>query len=315
MSPARKKLLRGALTLAVLGVVAYFFGRTLVRNADALSAVDFTFSIGGAVAILLFTLAVVISGLLWGRMTSELGKVTIRSAEAIRVHCLSWILKYVPGQMGSAANKIAWAAGRGISKTLTLLTFVYENVFMLIASIIPPAIILLSMGRLDVTGSSPLLLTLLSLIPLVAVTNRHLFRWASNLLARRTLKRDIPQEYFLRSAQALRYQFLYLIPRALNGAGLVAIAASMLAPEPSTLLPLAAAYIIAGAAGMLAIFVPSGLGVRESVFVLLATPFIPAEQAIVLSLAARFYASLADGVVLAVYGIMNARPTKGSLVT
>ncbi|MGC0144975.1 hypothetical protein, partial [Pseudactinotalea sp. Z1732] len=49
----------------------------------------------------------------------------------------------------------------------------------------------------------------------------------------------------------------------------------------------------------------SGVGVRESVFVLLSVAYLPVEQAIVLALAARLSATLGDGVVAGVYGLLT----------
>ncbi|WP_454043152.1 lysylphosphatidylglycerol synthase domain-containing protein [Cellulosimicrobium sp. Marseille-Q8652] len=304
--PRRRRLLRFALATVVVLVVGYFFGRSLAANLDAVQDIAFTVDGWIVASVVLFALAVVLSGLLWGAMTAELSGRPVPALEAVRVHSLSWLLKYVPGQVGSVVNKISWAATAGISRTLVTLTFVYENVFLLVGSLVPPTVVLLAMGTFDVSGNGMLVVALVSLVPLLALTNRRFFRWISNLLARRTLRREIPHEYFLSSGQSLRYQALYLLPRALNGAGLVAIAISMVGPPASTYLPLASAYVIAGAVGILAVFVPSGIGVRESVFVLLATPYIPVEQAIVLSIAARLLATLSDLVVAAVYLALRA---------
>lgn len=310
----RSRGVRALVTVLVLAVVGYFFGRSLAQNWDAVRQIDFTVDGWSVVAVVLFALAVPVSGLLWGRMTAELSGTDVQPLEAVRVHCLSWLLKYVPGQVGSAVNKVAWAAGRGLSKTLVLITFVYENAFLLIGSLVPTTLVLLLAGTVDLgtgrAGSTPLLLAFASLIPLLALTNGPVFRFGSNLLARRALHREIPAEYFLRWTQALRYQLLYLLPRVINGAGFVAIAVAMVDVAPSAYLPLACAYIIAGAVGILAVFVPSGLGVRESVLVLLAAAYLPTEQAIVLALVARLYATVADAVVVAVYGILRLTPRK-----
>ncbi|MCL2594618.1 MAG: hypothetical protein FWD83_03745 [Promicromonosporaceae bacterium] len=305
-NPRARKALRYSFTAAVVGVVGWLFTRTLLDNRSDLA--DVSLRVDGWIvgAVVLFALAVTISGQLWGRMTSELSGEHVPAIEGVRVHCASWLLKYIPGQVGAVANKIAWAQGYGVPKLLVTLTFIYENLFLLIGSLVPPSLVLLAAGAFDLGGNQTLLLALASLIPLVALTNRHLFRWITNLLARRVLKREVPPEYFLRSGQALRYQLLYLIPRVVNGAGFVFIAVSMTAAPAATWLPLASAYIIAGAVGILAVLVPSGIGVREYVIVLLVAPHLSVEEAIVLSLAARLYATIADGIVALIYAALTA---------
>ncbi|ROR72115.1 lysylphosphatidylglycerol synthase domain-containing protein [Bogoriella caseilytica] len=314
MSKSAKRFLRIFLTVAIVLVVGYFFARTLARNWDQLSDVDFSFSFWGVASVVVFASAVPVSGVLWGRMVGELGSFRPSALEAVRVHCLSWLLKYVPGQVGSVVNKLAWAVDRGVSKVLVTITFVYENAFLLISSILPPAVILLGAGALDL-GDSYILLAVMSLIPLVLVTNGPVFRVGTNLIAKRLAKRTVPDEYFLRWGAAMKYQVLYLIPRAINGAGFVLVAVSLLDVPSEYWLPLACAYVIAGGVGLLALFVPSGIGVREAVIVLLAAPFLPAEQAIILALAARLYATLGDVVVAAIYGILRAVSRKGTVTT
>jgi uncharacterized membrane protein YbhN (UPF0104 family) len=68
---------------------------------------------------------------------------------------------------------------------------------------------------------------------------------------------------------------------------------------------LAAMYIFASVVGLLAIFVPGGIGIREAVIVAFASVYFPIEQAIVLSLVARLYATIADLGVGGVYLILN----------
>lgn len=305
LTPARRRALRWILTAVVVGVVGFLFTRALIDNWDAVADTDLSPDGWLVGAVLLFAGAVVISGVLWGAMISQLGKVKVSIAEAVRVHNLSWLLKYIPGQVGSVVNKLAWAQSRGVPKTLTSLSFLYENAFLLIGSIVPTGVILVVLGSFDVSEGWTVILTVASVVPLVLLTSRPILRWATNIVARRALKREVPQEYFLTSGQALKYQFWYLIPRAVNGAGVVLIAISLFEVPASSYLPLACAYIFAGAAGILAVFVPSGIGVRESVMVLLSVAYLPVEQAIVLALAARLLATMGDGVVAIIYGALK----------
>lgn len=313
---SRNRLLRTGATVLVLAVVAYFFGRGLADNWAAVQEIEIQVNGWSVGAVLLFGAAVVVSGLLWGHMLSRLSGTRVGAADAIRVQCASWLLKYVPGQVGSVTNKVLWAGQRGISRTLVVITFIYENVFLLLGSIVPTGIILLLADAFtddqgDALGA--VVPVLVALVPLVLVTDRRVLRRAINLVARRALKRDVPHEYFLEPPAALGYQLAFLVPRVINGLGFVLIVASFLDVPPDAYVPLAAAYVLAGAVGILAVFVPSGLGVRESVIVVLASRYMPIEQAIVLSLLARLYSTVGDVVVALVYGALKLRDArKGS---
>ena len=119
------RLLRMTLPWIVVGSVGYFFYQALANSQEQLR--DLTIGLNGVsfLSILAFTLAVIVSGLLWGRLLSLLARTPVAQSDAVRIHSASWLLKYIPGQVGSYLNKIAWAHSRGISKKTTSTTFIY----------------------------------------------------------------------------------------------------------------------------------------------------------------------------------------------
>jgi uncharacterized membrane protein YbhN (UPF0104 family) len=74
-------------------------------------------------------------------------------------------------------------------------------------------------------------------------------------------------------------------------------------------LPLAAAYVLGGAIGILAVFVPSGLGVREAVVFAFAVQMFTPAQAVLLSLLARLLSTVADAVVAVIYLVLRRPAT------
>ncbi|MGM1017689.1 MAG: lysylphosphatidylglycerol synthase domain-containing protein [Actinomycetota bacterium] len=306
--PRKKKLLRRvlrwAITILVVGLVGFLFTRALIDNWGELQAHQLAFDWRWIVATILFALAVPVTGIAWARIVRSVEPTArITTAEAVAVQCLSWILKYIPGQVGSVANKVLWAKKKGISRTLIVISFIYENVFLQLASIVPAAIILfLSLGP-QVFGENftLLVLPLLVLIPLVMVLYSPLFHWVVSLPARRVLKQQVPKQYFLTSLQSLRSFLEFIGPRAVNGVGFVLLASAVTEVTPEQWLPFAAAYVLAGAIGILAIFVPSGLGVREAIIVLVLSQYIPVAEAIVISLLARLLSTIGDAAVALMY--------------
>ncbi len=300
----RRLVLRVVATVIVLGVVLWFFVSSLMSNWERVQEIEFSPGLATVAGIVLWVAAVPLSGWLWASTLRAMKpSLTISTRDAIATHCLSWVLKYIPGQVGSFANKVVWASRRGISKALVSLSFVYENVMLQLVSIVPAVVILLFAvgGEFFLENPATLLLPLLALVPLVLVAVGPVFRPATTWLARKVLRREIDQDSFLSSGSTLALLVGYVLPRVLNGAGFVLIALDVTDVPLHAALPLAAAYVLAGAIGILAIFVPSGLGVREAVIVLIASQFIPLADAIVLSLLARLYATIADAFVAALY--------------
>ncbi|WP_430868062.1 lysylphosphatidylglycerol synthase domain-containing protein [Demequina aurantiaca] len=302
----RKRLLRTGLGVAVIGVVAYFFATALADNWGAIQDAELSWGWWAPAALVLFVVAVGISGWLWGRIVAVLSQQHLPAKEAVRVHFSAWLLKYIPGQAGFVVNKVAWGKRRGLSRLLVLISVVYENAFLLLGSTVPMLAILLvsRAGNGDVTHV--VWFAVAAVLPLIVLLHPSVFHRIVNRLARRTMKRDVPPEFFLPSKAVWKYQLAFLLPRLVNGIGVVAISVAVADAAPTSWLPLVAAYAIAGAVGILAVFVPSGLGVRESVFVLFAAPYLGVEQAIIVSLAARVLATVADLLIAGAYGLLTA---------
>ncbi|WBU37768.1 lysylphosphatidylglycerol synthase domain-containing protein [Homoserinibacter sp. YIM 151385] len=304
LSPRARKVLRYSVTAIVIVVVGILFGRALAENWAQVQEARLRFSWLMVLAVLAFAVAVPLSGLLWGSIVNRLSPgPRAHVGESIAVHCASWLLKYIPGQVGSLVNKVLWGQRKGLGRTLVGITFIYENVFMVLAAIVPSVVILMVSLGAEIIGANigTLILPLVAIVPLLLISNRWVFRRLLAPVARRAFKQELPPEYFLTTPQTLRYQLLFVGPRLLNGLGFVLVVASITDVEPGAWIPLAAAYMLAGAAGILAILVPSGLGVREAVIVLFAAQYMPLAQAIVASLLARLLSTIADAVVALVY--------------
>jgi len=306
LTPGGRKAIRYVGTAVILLVVGYLFYRALAENWTQVQEQHLGFTWLYVAAVVIFAIAVPVSGLLWGQIVNRLSpgpRAGIR--ESMAVHSASWLLKYIPGQVGSLVNKVAWGQKKGLSRTLMIITFIYENVFLQLASIIPSVVIILLTVGIVVFEGNPvtLLLPLLALVPLIAVLDRRIFHRLMSLAANRILKQPLPEEYFLRTKFTALYLAEFVIPRIINGAGFVLIAAAIMDVPPSLWLYFGAAYVLAGAIGILAVFVPSGLGVREGVIVavLLAVNIEPA-QAVILALLSRLLSTIGDALVALIYG-------------
>ncbi len=204
--PGLKRALRWGVTILVVGLVGWLFARSLAANWTELRAQHLRFSWWWVAATVCFAGAVAVTGSAWGRFVRWLDpQAEVSAREAVAVQCLSWVLKYIPGQLGSVTNKVLWAGKKDISRTLVLISFVYENVFLQIASIVPALVILLiSLGPGVLGANATLLLApLLVLIPAAMVLHAPTFRRIVDLPLRRILKRPVPAEYFLSGPRSL----------------------------------------------------------------------------------------------------------------
>jgi glycosyltransferase 2 family protein len=296
--------LKRLLSVVILGAVGWLFWRSLSGNWHNIRDQQIRWIPHGLLALILFAAAVAASGYLWGKVLYRLTAKPVAPTEAIRIHMASWLLKYIPGQTGSFVSKLLWGKRQGISKSDITTSFVYENLFLTIASTVPTIpIVVLSIGNRTNYNLS-LIFLLLLVVPLI-ISRPWTIRFGERLIFKLT-KRPIKLTY-LSLGEIVRYSLLFLGPRLLNGAGFVLIAASFLNVPADTFVPLGAIYALAGIIGIYAIFVPSGLGVREGVITLFLSAYYPTHQAVALALLARFYATVADGLVALLYVILTKR--------
>lgn len=301
-----KRAFKKILPVLVIGATTYYFINALMRNWENVSEISFRPDAYSLIAFILFVLAVIVSGLLWGMVLNHISlstKISIRNS--IRIYSASWLLKYMPGQAGSYLNKVAWGVKNGFSKKTMTLSFLYENVLLFFASILPTVPFVLLLFLDDIGDNYTLFLPLLIAIPFIVVMNKKIFHGIVNFLSQKLRKKEIDSTPFISTKRLALIQLWYVLPRIITGAGFVLIAKSLLNITPEMYVPLAAIYVLAGIVGILAIFVPSGIGVREAVIVLLASAYFSIEEAIVLSIIARFYATVADLGVLGVYLYLN----------
>lgn len=117
ISPGARKAIRYTLTGVILVAVGILFYRALADNWTQVQKRHLGFSWWDVGAVLIFAVAVPVSGLLWGQIVNRLSpehKVSAR--EAMAVHSSSWLLKYIPGQVGSVMNKVLWGQQHGFSR-------------------------------------------------------------------------------------------------------------------------------------------------------------------------------------------------------
>ncbi len=308
----RNKLTKYALTLSIVGLVFYFFANALVDNWQALRNINFYPDLWSLMAVVVFAAAVVASGWLWGMIVNALSDKKVLPGSAVKVHITSWLLKYVPGQVGSVANKIAWGHANGYSKKVMLASFIYENIFLQVASFaLAVPILLVASGPAPIASNWLYLVAPLAMLAVILiVSNQKIFYFVTSRVLKSLFKKNVTKELFLPSKEVLRLQLAFLVPRLINSLGFVLILISFFEISPNTYLPLAAAYVFAGAIGILAVFVPSGLGVREAVIVLFSAQFMPIEQAIVAAAIARLYSTFADGLLALWYLISKFKYKK-----
>lgn len=303
---SHKKPLIIVIQLFVLGVIFWFLAGRITDGLRQAAEVLQKFHWQLFVATGLFTGAVLVSGVLWGGLVNNLGShKPIHMIEAIKVHSLAWLFKYFPGQGGGVLSKVVWGKRNGIERKAVLTSVLYENIFLASSSILlsVPFLGLTVLSEISGTGSLliPFVLALGVFPFLIPAVFSKSIVIGLKLIGRKPPTADLA----LSGKEVLQSQLLFLIPRLINGLGFVLIASIFVDLTIMDTVQLSGAYILGGIIGILAFFVPSGIGVREAVVVIAAGSVLGADVAVAAAIIARVCATIGDVLVALIYGVLK----------
>jgi uncharacterized membrane protein YbhN (UPF0104 family) len=191
----------------------------------------------------------------------------------ISVWCRTQALRFLPGGFWAPASRVTVVHGRTLDK---LSTVAAENLLALAAAV--------SIGGLGLGVSGQWLY--LALVPALAVP----------LLASRYLQRYTR----VAPARTLRATGNYVIAFAAYGAAAVLVQAAV--SGNTHLLAVAGAATLAWGAGLVVVFAPSGVGVREVVYVALLAGMFPKAELAAAAVTMRLIMIVAELSVLVIAG-------------
>jgi len=301
-SRRRKWLLRVGQVI-VLGLIAYFWGRSLWSSWSDLSSYQWRFNAGYlAASLVLLLIHIYLLAQIW-RWT--LGKLGLRRpwVETTRIWALSQIARYLPGGVWDVAGRLVLASRAGYSRSIVSVSILLEMVLQTVSAIIIFLVSLLFWQDATIARTA---LWAIPLIPagLVALHPRFLNTILG--LAARLMKADF-KPVPLRYRDVFSLLSLHLLARMMIGSGFYLFALAVypwnLAGWPVAVGVFAAAWVI----GFLVVFVPMGLGVREGVMTLLLGAYLPVAPATVITIGFRIWIALRDIIFAGLGWLLNMR--------
>jgi len=260
----------------------------------------------------LFVAAVVVGGFNWHRLLTQVSGQGLPVSATIIGHTESWLYRYIPG-VGYVGHKVTWAHGRGITRAAATSAFIYEQILIQATSFSFGALAM-GLALLSAGGSAELWGIAAGLALAGVVVFIFSGKGIATIVESIRRRRNSSGESSIRFLNPQSVAALFggfVIPRLLNAGAVVAVTVAVVPMPIEQLVALGGAYAIASALGILAVFVPSGLGVREGVFVALALAIgVTVVDAIMLSAIARLISTLSD-VGIGLFVIASRTTTQG----
>jgi glycosyltransferase 2 family protein len=287
--------LKLAVKFLVVAAILFFILHTLVRGLAELRQYDLHFNgflLLFSLPVFLLSYAVPTGVWLWLLKCQRCGPIPF--VEAYRIWFYSFMGRYVPGKVTLVAVRAEMAYERGIPRLVTTSVAFVEVVFSTFSAILLSLPIQFSSYRQFLLptfiflGGAMLGLLLMQRERFVSFVKQHV----------PGLKRLQP--LYLPPRLVLGGLLLYTAYWILAGVALGFFLASFLQIDLRSLFLIIPSFALACVGGMLALLMPSGIGVRELIFATLLQLVFAKELAYAVSVAARVWNTILDLVVFAI---------------
>jgi len=249
---------------------------------------------------LLFASCYLVQFWVWYLITLKLG-IALSLRETLESWFYSQLGKYLPGKVWILLGRFYFYESKGRSKKIIFIALYLETVTLLIAAGLLSLIALVSFREGGPLNVGNRLWGMVSFLVLALFFShpRILEKLLNGVLVR--LNKE-PFSLSISYPNVLRFTFLSIIVWLVGGMGFYVFVDSIF-PVPFThFMFLTGALALSSTLGLLALFAPSGLGVREGVLVYLLTFMMPGSVAVIISVATRLWMTLIEiGLVGVIY--------------
>ena len=211
------------------------------------------------------------------------------------VYAKSWLARYIPGTAPWILGKIYFASKHGVSKSKLTVSSLLEASLQVVVILALSLLILATDDRFDVIDVKIRIAMAVLLAGCVAVIVPFIFNRVLGTAFRVLRKRVLADEHHVTTPVIIKGVVTYAIGGILYGTFLFFMAKAVY-PQLSfdNLIFVIGAGNLAGALGILSIFAPSGLGVRDGIQLLLFSVIMPPEFALAITVLTRLWDIVLD---------------------
>jgi len=210
--------------------------------------------------------------------------------ELIYVYAKAWMGRYIPGTAPWILGKIYFASQHGVSKSKLAVSSLLEGGLQIVTMLVFSLALLAFDHRLDVLGSGfKWLMLSVAFVGIVTITP-PIYNRIVGLAYKLMRHKPISPDDLATNKTILQGASLYLVDALIAGLSLFFVAKGVYPALGYDNIAFAmGAASLAGAASMLAIFAPSGLGVREGIQLVLFSLIMPTELALAVTIITRLW--------------------------
>lgn len=244
---------------------------------------------------------------IWLAILKGLGAKDIEKSrrELLYVYAKSWMGRYIPGTAPWILGKIYFASKHGISKNKLAVSSLLEGALQIAVVMAVSFMMLMFDSRLDVIDINYKIIMITVLVGCVVSVYPPVFNKIISIIYKLFKKKVFDKEHYVNNKTIVKGATMYAVGALLSGLSLFFVAKSIYPSlDYSSVFFVMGTGNLAGVIGMLAIFAPSGIGVREGVQLALLSLIMPTELALLVTITTRLWGVVMD---LVFFGIAKAQ--------
>ena len=288
-------------------LVALFLFRWFYRNYDDIRKLDLKPKWGYFLLSLVFYCMYKLTQASFWHYITVLNGAAISYTGGVKAFLYSILGKYIPGKVFMLLARIPPYQEKGISAGKVTMCFLLENVCTILGAgmLFIVSLFVFPMAEFQQYKW----LTIVLIIVFIICINPAILNFGLNLLGK-IVKKDI-SKIQITYPQMLTVVLLFVLNWVIYGTGFYFLICSFYPLPLSQWLYVSGIYALSCIAGILAIFSPSGIGVREGILLLGLGLIMDQNLAVMLSIIARLWAVLTELVLIGI--IFIADKTMGML--
>ncbi len=293
--PSKKKKIMKLVKALFLAAVVFFLARYFIRNwdefASVISEIDWWIFAGSMVFYFIYKITL---ACLWHYIT-VLNECQIRLPRAVSCYLYSILGKYIPGKVFMLAARLPAYTEKGIPIRKPTICFFIENVCTLLGAAFLFLISLFFFPNEELRQY--MWLTILFVIAFFVLINPSIINFFLRTLGKWIKKDDmeIPMNYL----QMIKVVLLFVCNWLIVGFGFYLLALSINPDIPmSQMMYVGGVFALSAIIGILAIFTPSGIGVREGIMILGLSLIMGDGFPEVISIVSRLWVTVAELILI-----------------
>lgn len=291
------------ISISVIVIILAVITKVFIDNWHKIPFEELAFNY--SLFITAFLLSILISlfaALLWRYTLIILGD-KIGWKDAWRITVYSQIVRYIPGKVWQYMGKIYWGKKIGLSNKKIILSTLIETISLLSGSFIASLYCLRLYISKGYVSSGYIILVLLAITITVLMLNPRIIEKVINRFGKKWIANPISLNFSY--LKILFLVFLYFLLWMLLGFQLHLLVNSFYDISFSHWIYLASFNALSWLIGFLSIITPSGLGVKEGIFILGFKAIVPVSFAIIVAILIRLYTIVADLLITAIFFIFD----------